>query len=110
MLHERKRLVTKRDIALENSTRGSIRGMFRLLEVSNGERSNICQTGRPVSLHNAVPLRPRARLYIYFLIIDTNPTTDYVLWVDERLTVGLMKFHTGTPGLSHVRGFCIMPY
>jgi len=40
---------------------------------------------------------PRARLYIYFLIIDTNPTTDYVLWVDERLTVGLMKFHTGTP-------------
>lgn len=43
------------------------------------------------------PLSPRARLYIYFLIIDTNPTTDYVLWVDERLTVGLMKFHTGTP-------------
>lgn len=42
-------------------------------------------------------LPPRARLYIYFLIIDTNPTTDYVLWVDERLTVGLMKFHTGTP-------------
>lgn len=47
--------------------------------------------------HNATPLRPAARLYIYFLIIDTNPTTDYVLWVDERLTVGLMKFHTGTP-------------
>lgn len=44
-----------------------------------------------------VHARARARLYIYFLIIDTNPTTDYVLWVDERLTVGLMKFHTGTP-------------
>lgn len=44
--------------------------------------------------HNV--LSPRARLYIYFLIIDTNPTTDYVLWVDERLTVGLMKFHTDT--------------
>jgi len=71
--------------------------MFRLLEVSNGERSNICQTGRAVSRTTLFPSPPHSRLYIYFLIIDTNPTTDYVLWVDERLTVGLMKFHTGTP-------------
>lgn len=103
ILHGRKRLVTKRDIALEKlGARGSIRGMFRLLEVSNGERSNICQTGQAVSRTTLFspfrpPARARARLYIYFLIIDTNPTTDYVLWVDERLTVGLMKFHTGTP-------------
>jgi len=53
--------------------------------------------GRAVSRTTPFPSTPRACLYIYFLIIDTNPTTDYVLWVDERLTVGLMKFHTGTP-------------
>lgn len=66
ILHERERLVTKRDIALENSARGSIRGMFRLLEVSNGERSNICQTGRCSIAHNAIPFRPaRACIYIF---------------------------------------------
>lgn len=66
MFHKREHFVTKRDIALENSARESIRGMFRLLEVSNGERSNICQTGRCSIAHNAIPLRPaRACIYIF---------------------------------------------
>lgn len=106
MLHERKRLVTKRDVALENSARGSIRGMFRLLWRCPMESDQIfaeldrqyrAQRYSPSVPPSAPLVRARARLYIYFLIIDTNPTTDYVLWVDERLTVGLMKFHTGTP-------------
>ena len=67
MLHERKRFVTKRDIALENSARGSIRGMFRLLEVSNGQRSNICQTedGQYRAQRHSPSCRARACIYIF---------------------------------------------
>lgn len=50
----------------------------------------------------------QSRLYIHFLIIGTNPTTGYVLWFDEWLTVGLMKFYTNSRASLTYTGLEIM--